>query len=251
MKTFALGTASLLGLISLASAETLRLGIGTSPGSSYPPYMVLAEDRSYSGLVFDILSAIVKRTGDKIAPVFLPAPRLFAGLSEGTVDIDVFSNPAWRPQYAADSVFTEPYLTTTMILVNRKDVVNVPRTLNDLKGCSVLTVNGFRYPGLDERFETDAIHREVAPSTALLLKMMQANHGSLGIADEAVFVDLVRRENLDALAAGIPVAPPAPVMMRFPKHLAPVVERFNKAIRSLRESGELARILANYGLKPY
>jgi polar amino acid transport system substrate-binding protein len=182
--------------------------------------------------------------------VYLPGPRLFAGISAGTIDIDLFANPQWRPQYAADSLYTVPYLTTRMILVYRKDVAPVPRSLKELTGRTLLTVNGFRYPGLDELFERGEVTRDVAPSTALLLKMLQANHGSLGVSDEAVFLDLSRREHYDALAPGFPVAPPTEVMMRFPKRLSAVVDRFNQAIAALRQSGELARILAKYGLKP-
>ena len=233
-----------------AATETLRLGIGTSPGSSYPPYQVLEKDGTYSGLSIDILHAIVRKTGDQIVAVYLPGPRLFAGITDGTIDIDVFSNPRWRPQYAADSLYTEPYLTTRMILVYRKDLADVPRSMRELAGRKLLTVNGFRYPGLDELFDRGEVVRDIAPSTALLLKMLQLNHGSLGVADEAVFLDLSRREQYDALAPGFPVAPPSDVMMRFPKRLAAVVERFNRAIAELRQSGELTRILAKYGLSP-
>ncbi len=233
-----------------AGAETLRLGVGTSPGSSYPPYQELSEDGTPTGLAIDILNAIVQRTGDSIVPVYLPGPRLFAGISAGTIDIDLFSNPKWRPQYAADSIYTQPYLTTRMVLVYRRDVQPVPRSMKELTGRTLLTVNGFRYPGLDDLFERHEAVREDTPSTALLLKMLQAKHGSLGVADEAVFLDLARREGYDALAEGFPVAPPAEVMMRFPKKLTAVVERFNQAILALRSSGKLARILGKYGLKP-
>jgi ABC-type amino acid transport substrate-binding protein len=242
----------LAGLLLLSlptEAETFRLGIGTSPGSSYPPYIVVAEDRSYSGLVFDILDAVLRQTGDQVVPVYLPAPRLFAGIGDGTIDIDVFANPGWRAPFAADSIYTLPYLTTRMILVYRKDI-EVPRTMEDLTGKTVLTVNGFRYPGLDDRFDRGEIRKEVAPSTALLLRMLQVRHGTLGVSDEAVFLDLARREGLDALAPGFPVAPPTDVMMRFPKRLSAVVDRFNRAIQALRRSGELARILTKYGLRP-
>jgi ABC-type amino acid transport substrate-binding protein len=245
--------AVLAGLLLLTlpiDAETLRLGIGTSPGSSYPPYEELAKNGAYSGLSIDILNAIVRKTGDRIVAVYLPGPRLFAGISNGTIDIDIFANPAWRPQYAADSIYTEPYLTTRMILVYRNDLADTPKSLKDLAGRRLLTVNGFRYPGLDDRFERGEVIRDVAPSTALLLKMLQVNHGSLGVSDEAVFLDISRREHYDALAPGFPVAPPSEVMMRFPKRLASVVERFNHAITELQTSGELTQILAKYGLKP-
>lgn len=233
-----------------AGAETLRLGLGISSGSSYPPYQVLADDGTPSGLAIDILNAIVSRTGDQIVPVYLPGPRLFAGITAGTIDIDLFSNPRWRPQYAADSIYTEPYLTTRMVLIYRKDIESVPRSMKELSGRTLLTVNGFRYPGLDDLFERHESVRYDAPSTALLLKMLQAKHGSLGVADEAVFMDLSRREGYDALAEGFPVAPPTEVMMRFPKRLAAVVVRFNNAIRAMRRSGQLSQILAKYGLKP-
>lgn len=233
-----------------AGAETLRLGVGISPGSSYPPYQVVADDGTPSGLAIDILNAIVRRTGDTIVPVYLPGPRLFAGITAGTIDIDLFSNPKWRPQYAADSIYTESYLTTRMVLVYRKDVESVPRSIKELTGRTLLTVNGFRYPGLDEMFDRQEVMRDVAPSTALLLKMLQAKHGSLGVADEAVFLDLARSEGYDALLEGFPVAPPTEVMMRFPKRKGAAVDRFNQAILALRQSGELTRILARYGLRP-
>jgi len=237
-----------LVLTAPATAEILRVGIGTSPGSLYPPYQILAEDGTVSGLSIDVLDAIVKRTGDQVAFVYLPAPRLFAGISDGSIDLDIFSNPDWRSQYAADSVYTETYVTARMILVYRKDVDHVPQTLKDLTGKTVLVVNGFRYPGLDDWFERGDIRREFAPSTALLLKMLRAHHGSFGVADEAVFFHLAELDDLSALAPGIAVAAPSRVMMRFPKRLADTAERFNRAIEALRDSGELAGILAKYGL---
>jgi len=248
MRKLAIGV---LLVISAASvhAEELRLGIGTSDGTSFPPYMTLAADhQTYSGLAYDLLRAIVQRTGDTLVPVYLPAPRLFAGLSNGTVDIDIFSNPHWRADFRSDSVFTIPYLLTRTILVYRKDDPRPPRKINDLVGQRVIMVTGFSYSGLDDMVKEGEVIRENTPSNALVLKMIENHHGSLGVSDKTVFFDLVQREGYKNLAAGFEVTPPTPVSMRFPKRLAAAAARFDRAIRSLEKDGTLAKIRARYGL---
>lgn len=230
-----------------ASAEVIRLGIGTSSGTSYPPYMVLESDqKTYSGLVYEILNDILAVTGDTVQPVYLPAPRIFSGISNGDIDLDIFSNPEWRREFAQDSIYTVPYLSTRNYLVYRRDYPGILKDIEDLKGKTLLLTLGFHYTEVDSLVADGTIKRENAPSTAQLLKMLDARHGEIRIVDGAVFYELARKNRLTSLTLGFPTTSPTEVRMRFPKRMASMVTRFNAAIELLRKNGTLKRLLAKY-----
>lgn|GEM_PF-3340128 len=251
MKQARLAWLILLGTILAASpltAERIRLVLGAASGSDYLPYVAASPDKPSTGLAFDILNAIVERTGDQIVPVYLPVVRANAALSDGAADLELFSNPQWREEFANDSVYTIPYVSSQDCFVFRSDHVFPIKGPSDLSGKSLAMVHGFVYEGLEPLLKTGNIVREDAPTAFAAMRMVDLRRADAGVINRSVFLYLAKLKGLADLTLGPPASAKLGISMRFVKSMSSVVERFNAEILALRKDGTIAAILARYGL---
>ncbi|WP_394561747.1 substrate-binding periplasmic protein [Aquipseudomonas alcaligenes] len=238
------GCALLLGCWCTAgNAQPLRSG-----GTLWPPFSYEDAHGNARGIAVDIASQVAMQNDLQLQFLFYPTRRLNLLLDNGSLDLNYADSPLWNgPQADQRFVYSQPYLTVREYLYFRTDHPARLQPLEQLNGLRIGTVRGYSYPLLDQAMASGRL-KEVETS------------------DDAVLLDLLLRERVDAIAmvddvfvnllAARQIAPTgftrsaqlseAPLVIKLQLRHAERLPAVNATLRRMMESGEVQRIRRAY-----
>lgn len=235
-----------ISLCSSAASENeknvFRLNI--SP-NGYPPYMIAGQEGP-TGIMWDVVSLITKCLGYQLIAEKIPRKRVDQMLLDGYIDA---TPRAIEWAHEPDKyLFTAPVVDIQEVFFTPKHSKEIYQTTQDLFSKTVVTHLGYLYPELQPHFQSGAIKRfDVSQERDMFNFLLHGNRFDAAVVDLLVgkwvlknegLQDQFRTSSVDISSYGFRL------MMRKDSQL--FVDKFNAELARIRESGELAAILANY-----
>lgn len=213
-----------------------------APTNHAEPLARFEQGRLSGGLLKDLGEALAKRTGQKARFLPMPSKRVGAALRAGEADMVCYVRPGW---IEGDFVWVEDLIPDAGLVVAHPRSAPIAQ-LTDLRGRSIGTVLGYRYQELEGTLGTD-FQRVDARDTGSNLDKLAAGLVDYAFVERSAFLAFQRkhpdaglREVLQVLQYQTGCA----LARRSPQLTTPITQ----ALQAMRASGELAKILAPYGL---
>ncbi|WP_349814452.1 substrate-binding periplasmic protein [Metapseudomonas boanensis] len=223
----------------LAVAEELHWGFGPAEGM---PYVQVSDHALLGGFIRRLGEQVAETLGVTVSFVETPNKRIEESLKNGRIHVICNTNPEWLADAPAFH-WSPPLFEETHALLQHRDSAPVT-SLTDLKGKTVGTTLGFTYSmPLMEAFANKQVIRQ-------------------DIRDLDTRLNLLSRKRLDAIIEmrrsltfelavrpGLPLVSSPWVIDRYSMHCAygprlPVTaEQLDATLQSLRDSGEIERLL--------
>lgn len=224
-------------------ANTLVFNVSTN---GHPPFTIANEDGTITGIFWEVLEHIARKQGITLKPVQLPTKRVDNFILEGQVDVTMRAIE-WTDQ-PDQFIFTDPVVTTSdAVFVHRSKVADID-SLDDLDGKLLLIRLGFHYPDLDPAFKEGRIEFiELQDETSMFRRLLEGKRFDGAVTNEEVGRWVLLKNGWNGT---IRVAPlkfdEVPYRLMFGRQHEAFVERFNQELQTMKESGELERIMENY-----
>lgn len=249
-------TGLLWGLCSMAAhgacSHTIRVG-----WSHWPPYSMQNAKGQVEGLDIELVQRIAKEAGCALAiSGDVPPKRQLAQIKLGEQDLQFAASIT--PEREEFAYFSPSYRSEVMVLFTTqgrgKDI--------DLKDMRLLAQRdwtliapfqgwyGEAYAAISPTLDKET-RLTTYKTTEQGLDQLSAKRGDLLLGDLYSFLHVARQRNMpqpDVLP--VPVNDDAVSLMFSKKSMEPGdVEAFNRAIDKLKKNGELAKIIARYGIR--
>lgn len=219
----------------------------TAASDIWTPF-VMYSDNQFSGIGYDILIEVAKRSGDTVSVQYVPNKRAQNMFDNGDIDISVIDSSLWNDPAKSDSfVFTDDIMIVReFVYFLKEDAIKVIEP-DDLFGKTVSIMNGYYYPVFDEALQRGDISYIEVGSEESLVKMLILKRADAIFMDSIAFGNtisklgydhelFVRSFQLSETSLGIKI--------RHEKSY--VLPRFNAAIASMQEDGTISRIINKY-----
>ncbi|WP_434632000.1 substrate-binding periplasmic protein [Chromobacterium sp. CV08] len=243
---YLLGILSWVALFASPVEAAPRLKI-TLSNQEWPPYM--GQDLPYDGILSRLVKEAFARGGVDVTYRYYPNNRTLQSARNGQVDGSFGWAPT--PERKRDLLYTQPVLSARMVFFQRKDHRLEWSRWADLKGARVgVTVGNF----YSDEFDTEA-HRglmavDSAPDDLINLRKLLAGRIDLFPIDQEVGKYLIAHHFSPALGSQLEAqsrsfwsAPLHVVIWRKHARGPELVERFNRGLKALQDSGDFERLL--------
>ena len=236
----------LLPMAMAARAETTTL---TAAAVEWLPYQMVS-DSEVRGIVPDMLRDIAAITGIRIEFRPEPVKRMLADFREGTVTLDPMSNPLWRQEDAAISVYSEPYMDVHDVILMRKENAIKATDAGDFRGMTMGCELGYVYAdGFDDAFNHGVIQRQdVASGAQANLMRLQAGRVDAIIINELASNYWMRELGLKTSDYQMVYHFSDYSELRLRLHISQsaALPAINKAIKQLKKEGRLKDYVNHY-----
>ncbi len=239
-------------LAGLACVFILALGPATAQpaplmhvlvdGSTEMPHAQIDGDRVTDGLARDLGLQLGERLGRSVNFHVLPRRRLASTLVAG-VHADLLCNfmPAWLP---GELHWSQPFLPDAMLVISTPPAP-APRSMADLAGQPIGTLNGFVYPEFEQALGA-RFRREDAPTLQANLRKLAAGRMRHAIIGRST-LDYVMRRNEYPLTLHPPLLITSfKTQCALSRHSSVKLGELNTAIATLQADGGLQRLLDRY-----
>ncbi|QDL53247.1 substrate-binding periplasmic protein [Rhodoferax aquaticus] len=229
------------------AVEPLRYGVMDS--LSHPLVIQDGNGTVSGGLLLDLGQAVARELHTKLQVQPLARKRLDAAVQKGQVDLVCYWSPQWTTQ--ADKVqWTMESLAQIERLVTHQGQMPSKVALDQLEGKRIATQLGYNYPSLQAWFDNGKLQRKDETRIVLMFKALDLMIAEALVASEAE-IEGFFHTNPEARARFetspylfSKVATQCALSRKSPHTL----EQVNKALSTLIESGELARMASAYKL---
>lgn len=238
--------ALLLGLL-------LSLPVRAEPlliaANSWPPF---TDQRLLNnGLAVDLVSTALNRAGFASQYIEAPWARVINGIENSNYDIAI---TAWfDPAREAFGVFSAPYMSNRIRVLQRKGEQIHFEQLADLQPYSIAVGRGYTY---SPAFDHDTrLQKKPVTDFIIAARMLAAGRVQLTLEDEWVaqyyFAHELQdvREQLEFLPKPLAETPVHILVRRSHPQCAVIIDSFNRAIASMREDGTYLAILKRHGIE--
>lgn len=224
-------------------ADAIRFNI--SP-KGYPPFTIVHDDGSVSGIVWDIFTLAAERLDRHVVAVQIPRKRVDDFLLEGRIDATARAIE-WTEQ-PHRFAFTEPLLVVQEVFFKPADSQFRFSSLEALEGKTVLTHLGYEYPRLEPLFSSGKVERfDVRNELEMLHYLLKGEKFDLAVAVQQVGLWHIRQQGWKAeLDYVTPPLSEQGYRLMFRKDQQELVSRLNAELEKIEKSGELAEILDRY-----
>ena len=229
------GPESLLAETSLEKVRrTGELRIGTD--ATYPPFETVEGDR-FSGFDIDIANAVARELGVRAVYRNASFDGIFPALQNGTFDL-VISAVTITPERTAAMLFSDPYYDAGQLIVTRADAqgITTPDDLRDKRvGVQINTTGQFE---LEKRAGIETVKYN---SIDLALLDLRNGRTDAVVGDAPTLRYMIRQSFRDLRTVGRPFTDEK-YGMAMARGSTDLQQAVNGALRTIRESGEYARI---------
>lgn len=211
----------------------------------WPPY--LSENLAHFGIASHIVSRAFELEGIEVKYVFLPWKRAYeaakAGIYAGTL--------VWRgsPERERDFWFSDSVFEGQTVFFHHRDLKFDWGQLDDLAGMRIGATLGYQYRPLETAEREGHVLIERVASDELNLRKLIHGRIDLFPSDLAVGYATLRalfpskeREQIRHHALPLEVVSYYLMLNRQDPNHPQLIERFNRGLRKLKESGEYARM---------
>lgn len=221
------------------------LAFNVSSGG-YPPFTIVHDNGSISGIFWDVLSTITERHGIALEAVQVPPKRSESLLKQGYADVTMRARE-WTDHPDA-FVFSDPVMTTRDAIFVHRDSDREIRTVEDLEG-TLLTRLGFRYPWLEKKLRTGEVTLiPVQEQKPMFKRLYQGGerftgavsnlHAGYWTLSNTIWRDSIREAPIRLGEVGY--------RLMFPPRHENLVPLINRELERMKASGELDRIIRSY-----
>lgn len=242
----------LLGILSWAALLTApveaapRLKI-TLSNQEWPPYM--GQELPYDGILSRLVKEAFARGGVDVTYRYYPNNRTLQSARNGQVD----GSFGWAPtaERKRDLLYTVPVLSARMVFFQRKDHRLNWSQWSDLKGAHVgVTVGNYYSDDFDAQVKNGSLFVDSAPDDMINLRKLLAGRIDLFPIDLEVGKYLIAHHL--SPAQGALLEPQSKTFWAAPLHVViwrkhargpELVDRFNRGLKALQDSGDFDRLL--------
>jgi polar amino acid transport system substrate-binding protein len=218
-----------------------------------PPFDVL-EEGSPSGFDIELMRAICSQLDLALRPVRYSGDDfngIFDGLANGNYDA-VISGTTITPERTAVALFCEPYLEFNQgVAVNRQLTPNVG-SLGDLRGLTAGIQSGNTSDFVAKRLLAEGAIASIKyyPYHGIATALDDLAAGRIGLVIKLFPVISWLVKNRPQLAVALQVPTHERLGIAFAKQNRPLCEAVNRAVATLRNNGEFARLQARWFPRP-
>lgn len=221
-----------------AAAETWTV----ASEENFPPYN-FEQDGARAGMDTEIVDAVLKHIGVTPEHRGLPWSRVVNDLDQNQIDIAF--QFVGRPDRFEHYNMVGPHRTGLTVLAVPAGSTLVFNGLDDLKGLTVGTVQGFSYT---PEFDASGLFRKEAAvnNTLNVLKLAGGRLDAI-IGDLHTLTHIARQERMVDRIRFLPKPlAEVPRYIAFPKPRADKAERFAKGLEELKENGAIGAIVRKW-----
>ncbi|OEY67305.1 hypothetical protein BG841_13215 [Marinobacter sp. X15-166B] len=219
--------------------------LNVSP-NGYPPYLIVRDDH-ISGIFWDVMSAATRNMNVQLEAVQVPRKRvdqmLLRGYMEGSLRAPDWTREPHR------FVWSDVVVYAQEVFFYLKDTEFHFDTLNDLRGKTILTHLGYKYPTLQGLFQAgEAFRFDVSQDENQLRYLLHSGRFNAAILERRVGRWIIRNNATlqdQFLVSDNSVSNVGLRLMARPD-MADFVARFNAELERIKASGELDRIISRY-----
>ncbi|MEN3030334.1 hypothetical protein BI343_05090 [Chromobacterium amazonense] len=241
-----LGILSWVALLAIPVEAAPRLKI-TLSNQEWPPYM--GQELPYDGILSRLVKEAFARGGVDVAYRYYPNNRTLQSARNGQVD----GSFGWAPtaERKRDLLYTLPVLSARMVFFQRKERPLAWSRWSELKGARVgITVGNFYSDDFDAQVKNGTLTVDNAPDDLINLRKLIAGRIDLFPIDQEVGKYLIAHHFSPAQGAELEAqnktfwaAPLHVVIWRKHARGPELVERFNRGLKALQDSGDFERLL--------
>lgn len=241
-----LGILSWVALLATPVEAAPRLKI-TLSNQEWPPYM--GQELPYDGILSRLVKEAFARGGVDVAYRYYPNNRTLQSARNGQVD----GSFGWAPtaERKRDLLYTLPVLSARMVFFQRKEHPLAWSRWSELKGARVgITVGNFYSDDFDAQVKNGTLTVDNAPDDLINLRKLIAGRIDLFPIDQEVGKYLIAHHfspvqgaELEAQNKTFWAAPLHVVIWRKHARGPELVERFNRGLKALQDSGDFERLL--------
>ncbi|WP_223253341.1 substrate-binding periplasmic protein [Chromobacterium amazonense] len=241
-----LGILSWVALLATPVEAAPRLKI-TLSNQEWPPYM--GQELPYDGILSRLVKEAFARGGVDVAYRYYPNNRTLQSARNGQVD----GSFGWAPtaERKRDLLYTLPVLSARMVFFQRKERPLAWSRWSELKGARVgITVGNFYSDDFDAQVKNGTLTVDNAPDDLINLRKLIAGRIDLFPIDQEVGKYLIAHHFSPAQGAELEAqnktfwaAPLHVVIWRKHARGPELVERFNRGLKALQDSGDFERLL--------
>lgn len=216
----------------------------------YPPY--IGENLPKKGLAAELAEKAFDRAGYKIRIEIMPWARALAETKEGLHDALIC---AWFSEERNQFLhFSQPYAISRVKFIHHKLEVIPYQTLADLKGKNIAVIRGYAYS--DEFLHAPDLKKIETASFETAMRMVVDRRADLTLEEERVAAYIIKGylpENVGQVEFL------QPALTNNPLHIAvsrkrndhqDIVDRFNRALATMKSDGSFHTIYRNHGFEP-
>lgn len=216
---------------------TLRAGLGVDNPEPYS----YAPDSPQANIYRAVLEQISKQSGIRFEVEYYPSQRIQQLFELAKLDVEVGVNPAWRVLSPVSGFYTEPIGNIEYMLCFRTGKWHRGAHPDELRGLTIGTLSGQRFPSLDAAFTSGAIKRDVSANQGELLNRLRLGKTDAVIMDRHQVMYLQQQTGPHRCEPGETVGS-TPVMLRLHPQYRQLLPVLNKAIQQLNAEGKLRLI---------
>ncbi|POA99306.1 hypothetical protein C2134_07695 [Chromobacterium sinusclupearum] len=219
----------------------------TLSNQEWPPYM--GQELPYDGILSRLVKEAFARGGVDVAFRYYPNNRTLQSARNGQVD----GSFGWAPtaERKRDLLYTLPVLSARMVFFQRKERPLAWSRWSELKGARVgITVGNFYSDDFDAQVKNGTLTVDNAPDDLINLRKLIAGRIDLFPIDQEVGKYLIAHHFSPAQGAVLEAqnktfwaAPLHVVIWRKHARGPELVERFNRGLKALQDSGDFERLL--------
>ena len=236
--------ALLLSAIPLTHAYSATL---SAASDNWPPFFMEA-DGTISGIGYEILTEVARRTGDTINISRLPNKRALKFFDEGKIDIIVIDAALWNdPKNIPGMLFSDNLMSVNEYIYFRHDNFIDVKSSADLAGKTVSILNGYAYPSFDAAFDSGLVKKVEVYREQSLLEILVRKRVDAIFMDSVAFDYNTGRFGYDQalFKRGIQLSD-APLGIKVRRDKADILPRFNNAIAAMKADGTIGKIVKKY-----
>lgn len=159
-----------------AVAQSVEVKAGST---SFPPFYIVNEDQSASGLLLDIMVKTLEHANLNYRLDIYPTKRLYKNLGVGNTHL--FLGIKGSPEYDHNVFYSDTAISQIQMRIYATGDTPLPTTKEDINGHKISTMRGYGYGGLVSYFADPKNNIEVTSTTEhrasfLMLKNKRADY---------------------------------------------------------------------------
>ena len=214
-----------------------------------PPYFMEEPEHQGSGILVDVLKAVIEPLDYTFTIKRLPDKRGWHMLENGGVDVYA-SAPEWV-SHPDRFLWTDPFMINEDVLLYPAESTLRYARPEDLYGRTVAGIKGFAYPALEPHFGPGKVSRLNATSPDAMLKLLLFGRADAVLVNRTEILWMFRnRKDLRPQQFRLDETPVERAYYRFlfsrNRGWEPVLEQFNRRLETMKQDGSLEAVLDQY-----
>ncbi len=211
-----------------------------------PFFMV--ENNQFTGIGLEILTEVVRRTGDTVTIKHLPTKRSIFMFDEKEIDMMLIDSPLWNdPEKAEGMVFSNEVMSLQEhIYFLKENYIEVEKP-TDLSGKTMYVMSGYYYPVFEDAFKRGIVKKYEVDSESRLIKLLVYKRADAIFMDSIAFQYTISKLGYDKtlVKKGFQLSNTT-LGIKIRRDKAHILPRFNKAIAEMKRDGTIDLIIKKY-----